>query len=483
MMYLGRFVMILILLIASGSFVFSQLKLSDTLITIPLQSPTIKKDSTQPFRIRKIYIIGNRKTKEAFIIREIPFKPGEHYLLPDLVKKFEDARRQLLNTALFLEVVVALKAFDEYDVDVLVELKERWYLFPIPFFKFVDRNFNQWLVEQNAKLDRVNYGLKILYHNTTGNNDKLNIWIMNGYTKQVTISYDRLYIDKKMKWGLNTGVALGKNREINYSTFNNKQQFFKDTNNYVRSFFRANAELTYRRAIRTRHRFGFSYTSENVTDTIISLNPTYFKNGRDKIVFPELYYILSYADADYLPFPLKGYLAEVSLTKRGFNSVMDLWQLNVKSFASWQVANKTFFGLKASGTVKLPFKQPYYNQRLLGYNEFYMQGYEYFVVDGVAGGYLKTSITREILNFNIHAKKKNKEDLFRIPFRVYAKAYGNAGYMHHPSPGANNLNNRMLYSGGIGLDIITHYDFTLKLEWSFNQLGQNDLYLHRKSYY
>lgn len=483
MMYLGRFVMILLLLFASGSFVFSQLQLSETLVTNTQQSPVIKEDSTQPFRIRKIYINGNRKTKEAFIIREIPFRPDEHYMLSALVKKLGDARRQLLNTALFLEVVVALKEFDGQDADILVELKERWYLFPIPFFKFVDRNFNQWLVEQHAKLDRVNYGIKILSNNTTGNKDKLNIWLMNGYTKQVSISYDRLYIDKKMKWGLNTGVALGKNREINYSTFNNKQQFFKDTNNYVRSFFRANAELTYRRAIKTRHRFGVSYTSENVTDTILSLNPVYFKNGRDKIVFPELYYILGYADVDYLPFPLKGYLAEVSLTKRGFNSAMDLWQLNVKSFASWQVANKTFFGLKASGTVKLPFKQPYYNQRLLGYNEFYMQGYEYFVVDGVAGGYLKTSITREILNFNIHAKKKNKEDLFRIPFRVYAKVYGNAGYMHHPSPGANNLNNRMLYSGGIGLDIITHYDFTLKIEWSFNQLGQNDLYLHRKSYY
>ena len=482
-MYLERFVMMLLLLFASASFVISQPQLSDTFKTVTKESLLIEKDSTQPFRIRKIHIEGNRKTKEAFIIREIPFKQNEHYLLSDLVKKFEDARRQLLNTALFHEVIVALKGVEEYDIDILIELKERWYLFPIPFFKFVDRNFNQWLVEQNAKLDRVNYGIKILYNNTTGNNDKLNIWIMNGYTKQVSVSYDRLYIDKKMKWGLNTSLAMGKNREINYGTLFNKQQFFKDTNNYVRSFFRANAELTYRRAIRTRHRFGISFTSENVTDTIISLNPAYFKNGRDKIVFPELYYTLSYADVDYIPFPLKGYLAEISIGKRGFNSAMDLWGLNVKSFAGFRVADKIYLGLKASGVLKVPFKQPYYNQRLLGYNDFFMQGYEYFVVDGVAGGYLKTSITREILNFNIHAKKKNKDDLFRIPFRVYAKLYGNAGYMYHPSPGVNSLNNRMLYSAGFGLDIITQYDFILKLEWSFNQMGQNDIYFHRKSYY
>ncbi|HLF46518.1 MAG TPA: hypothetical protein VI548_08840 [Chitinophagaceae bacterium] len=483
MIYLGRFVVISVLLFSSGTFAFSQFQLSEAPGKNTEKSPIIKEETIQTFRIRKIYIHGNRKTKEAFIAREIPFKSGEEYPLPVLVKKFEDAHRQLMNTTLFLEVSVVIKSIEEYNLDILVELKERWYLFPIPFFKFVDRNFNQWLIEQNAKLDRVNYGLKVLYNNTSGNNDKLNVWIMNGYTKQISVSYDRLYFDRKMKWGLNTAFVLGKNREINYNTLYNKQQFYKDTNNYVRSFFRANAELTYRRAIRTRHRFGIAYTSDNVTDTIISLNPSYFENGRHKIVFPELYYTMNYADVDYIPFPLKGYMAEISLSKKGFNSAMDIWQLHLKSFASWRIANKTFFGLKASGIVKLPFKQPYYNQRLLGYNDFFMQGYEYFVVDGVAGGYLKSSITREVLNFNIHAKRKNKEDLFRIPFRVYAKVYGNAGYMYHPSPGANSLNNKMLYSGGLGIDIITHYDFTLKLEWSFNQLGQNDIYLHKKTYF
>jgi hypothetical protein len=41
-----------------------------------------------------------------------------------------------------------------------------------------------------------------------------------------------------MKWGINTGMAIGRNREVNYNTINDKQVFFKDTNNFVRSFFR-----------------------------------------------------------------------------------------------------------------------------------------------------------------------------------------------------------------------------------------------------
>ena len=476
-------ILILLLAFTPCSFLFSQLSITGS-TDIATENSALKNGAeNKSFTVRNIFITGNRKTKKDFILREIPFKPGEGYPLSELVKKFEAARRQLMNTLLFNEVVVALKSFEEYNVDILIEVKERWYLFPIPYFKMIDRNINQWLVENNAKLNRINYGLKVLYNNTTGNNDKLNIWLMDGYTKQVSANYDRLYIDKNMKWGMNTGFSVGKNREVNYDTYNNKQLFFKDTNNYVRSFFRSYVEATYRRAIKTRHRFGISYVQEKVADTIVALNASYFKNGRDKIVFPELYYTMNYMDVDYNGYPLKGYTAEFSFAKRGFNKAMNLWELSMKASGSWEIANKLYFGTKISGELKFPFKQPFFNRRMFGYNDFFMQGYEYYVVDGVAGGYIKTSLTRELLNIYFKVKRKKQDESYRVPFRVYAKLYGNAGYMYNASPGVNSLSNKMLYSGGFGIDILTHYDFTLKLEWSFNQLGQNGLYLHKKSFY
>ena len=225
---------------------------------------TKENNQTAPFVIRNIFITGNKKTKASIILREIPFKPGDRFQLQELVSKFEDARKQLMNTTLFHEVTVALKSFEGYNVDILVDVKERWYIFPLPYFKMVDRNLNQWLVQHKASLDRVNYGVKLIYNNVTGYNDKLNIWLMSGYTQQVSMNYDRLYIDRKMKWGARVGVALGKNREVNYNTINNKEVFLKDTNNFIRSFFKTYLELTYRRAIKTRHRFGIGYTEERV---------------------------------------------------------------------------------------------------------------------------------------------------------------------------------------------------------------------------
>jgi outer membrane protein assembly factor BamA len=432
--------------------------------------------------IGTITFTGNKKTKAFIMLREIPFRTGEEYPIAVLVKKFEDARKQLMNTTLFNIVVVATNSFEGNKVNVLVTVKERWYLFPVPYLKPVDRNLNQWIVEQKASLSRVNYGAKVLYNNATGRNDKLRMLLISGYTRQASFSYDRLYIDKALKWGMKVGFGTGKNREINYNTTKDKQVFIKDENSFVRSFTGIYTELTYRRAIKTRHSFGLSYYMENVLDTIVALNPGYFKSGRNSTSFPTVSYNMTYYDLDYIPYPTKGYAAHASISKSGINNNVNVWELHARGSGTWPVASKLFFNLNVYGGIKLPFKQPYFNQRFLGYGDTFMQGYEYYVIDGVAGGYVKTTLTRELFNFNIRIPpmKKGKE-AERIPVRIFGKVYGNTGYVYAQEPGENLLSNKMLYSGGFGIDILTFYDVTFKLEWTFNQLGQNGIFVHRKS--
>lgn len=431
--------------------------------------------------IGNIIVTGNKKTRESIILREIPFKNEEKYTLAELVERLDIARRQLLNTALFTSVVVALKDTDGDRVFISVEVKERWYLYPTPYFKPVDRNLNQWLVEQKGSLKRVNYGGKLLYNNTTGNNDKLRVWLITGYTKQISASYDRLYIDRNMKWGVSFSFAYGKNREVNYNTIADKQVFLKDNNNYLRSFFNSYAELTYRPAIKTRHRFGLGYVTENVNDTILALNPDYFRRGKNRISFPMVYYTMEYRDLDYIPYPTKGYAAKISINKKGVNKTINVLGVTVRGLGNWHLSPKSFLSAEVYGGAKLPSKQPWFNQRFMGYGDTYMQGYEYYVIDGVAGGYLKAAVTRELWHFNVKLPAGKGRIREQIPFRIMGKVYGNTGYVHNPLPGDNLLSNKMLYSGGFGIDIITFYDITVKLEYSFNQIGQNGLFLHRNT--
>ncbi|HZF65143.1 MAG TPA: POTRA domain-containing protein [Chitinophagaceae bacterium] len=440
-------------------------------------------DSTQLFTVKQIIVEGNRQTKPATVLRELTFQEGGQYSLPELVRKFSEAKKQLMNTALFHEVVVSLKSLQGYDAYVEIGVRERWYIFPFPFVKTVDRSFGEWIKEQNMDWERVNYGVKITHNNFTGRNDKLSLNFMNGYTKQLSLSYRNLILDKDQQWTSSLGFATGKNRQLDYITTDNKRLFFKNDEQYVHSFTKGFAELSYRRAIKTKHTFGIGYTSEAVPDTILTINPQFSPHQQKTMNYPEFYYKMYHFNVDYIPYPTKGYAAEIGLYKRGINNQMNLWQLTTKASATWPLTNKYFLNIRTAGGIKVPFRQPYINQQFLGFNDMFMQGYEYFVVNGVAGGYTKVIFSRELVNTKIRLSSERIKKLNNIPIRVFGKIYGNSGYVYNPLPGENMLCNRMLYSGGVGLDIITFYDFIFRVEWSFNQLGQNDLYLHRKNYF
>ena len=131
--------------------------------------------------------------------------------------------------------------------------------------------------------------------------------------------------------------------------------------------------------------------------------------------------------------------------------------------------------------IKLPFSQPYIGKQFIGYDGRYLQGYEYYVIDGVAGSYAKATLSRPIFSTHIHIPSQRFKSLSSIPVKMYAKAFANTGYVYNTTAGENQLTNRFLYSGGIGLDIVTYNDFVIKIEWSFNRLGENGVYLHQRS--
>jgi hypothetical protein len=66
----------------------------------------------------------------------------------------------------------------------------------------------------------------------------------------------------------------------------------------------------------------------------------------------------------------------------------------------------------------------------------------------------------------------------KIPFRIYAKTFVDLGYAYIQPEFGSRLNNRLLFCGGLGVDIVTIYDLKLAIEFSFNQLGQKGLFLH-----
>jgi len=275
------------------------------------------------FLISSITVVGNKKTRSNIILREVPFTAGMSFSLSLLIDLFKQGEQQIMNTALFHSVRIYASKFEGNCLEITVEVVERWYLFPFPFFDLVDRNINQWLIDQKASLQRVNYGLKLLYNNTTGHNDKLRLWLINGYTRELSISYEKPYFDRKMQWGFRLAARTGKGREINYNTIEDKQVFLR-TPDFIRSFASVGGELTYRKKLFARHNFGIFYFREKVEDTVLRANPDYFRVRGSINQFPELYYQFTYAKMDYIPYPREGFGTRVRFSKLGitpsFNS-------------------------------------------------------------------------------------------------------------------------------------------------------------------
>ncbi len=431
----------------------------------------------RPFKLGKIYIEGNKRTKPYIIARELPFKEGDSISLPELVDGFEIAHQQLMNTRLFNEAVVALKAFRGHTVDVSIQVKERWYIFPLPYLKPIDRNLSQW-AQQGYGTDRLNYGFKFTHYNFTGRNDKLRLWLITGYTKQFQFQYEQPYADKSLKHGYKVGFTYASSKEVNYNTLQNKQSFTDSIAAFKR--WNLNLEYLYRPALRTFHSVRLSYNNLEVDSQVLILNPKFFRDGNTRLAYPELSYTISHFHVDYIPYPLTGWMGEASITKRGISKETNMWQLGAKYIQSWQIGKKSYYHLQANGIFRYPFDQPFYNSQLFGYGDLYLRGLENYVIDGVAALLVRQTMRRKLLKFSIPTFLQSRSH-DEIPITIYAKTYADMGYGMNRVFTDNSLSNRMLYTAGFGLDLVTFYDFILRFEYSFNQLGQKGLFLHFKN--
>lgn len=452
-----------------------------TTIDNPVTDSTLKsikeeKNNPNSFVVGEIIIQGNKRTKPYIIKRELPFKTGDSIYLPELVKGFEIGRTQLMNTTLFNDVVIAVSSFRGYIVDISITVKERWYIFPIPHVKPVDRNLSEW-AKQGYGIDRLNYGFKFTYYNFSGRKDKLKMWLITGYTKQIEFQYDRPYADKSLKHGYKVGFYYSFNKEINYNTVANQQRFTDSLSGSKKWY--GNVEYTYRPGLRTFHSTRLGFIHLEVDSQVLSLNPKYFNSSKNKVAYPELTYTLNYYNVDYIPFPLTGWMGEVSLLKRGVTGNMNMWHISGKMTKGWELAKKTYFSWQGFGVLRVPFDQPFVSQRLFGYGDLYLRGLEKYVIDGVAALMLKHTFRHELFRFSIPTYLPSKSH-DRIPFRIYYRLFSDVGYGYNKNLPGNSLTNRMLYTAGIGADVVTFYDFILRFDYSFNQLGQKGLFLHIK---
>ncbi len=423
-------------------------------------------------------VTGNKKTKRFVILREMQIKEGDSVLVNNLTAELEKSKVFIYNTTLFSEVEIYPLILNPNEMDIVISVKEKWYFLPIPHLELADRSFNEWVKTHHADFDRISYGIRFTHQNFSGRRDELAVVLVNGFKRNISLDYSLPYLNSALTKGLKLGGGISQTKEIPYTSgTDNKLKYFEN-GGYEKSERNIAAAITFRKGLKIKGTFSLDVRHVDVTDTIIStLNPKYFNSTSKAQNFIDIEYALKYDNVDNVLYPLKGNNFSLSIKKRGLE-----WSGGINRFSiepGFQTyfthKNNWFSSIRLSAEIKLPFDQPYYNLQALGYRQNYMRGYEYYVIDGVAFGLAKFDLKKKISSFTFPSPILKRVSN-QIPFTIYAKTFTDMGYVYNKE--SSLLGNRFLYSGGIGIDILTLFDLKISFEYSLNQLGQKGLFLH-----
>ena len=436
-----------------------------------------------------IQVKGNKHTKKSIILREILFQKGDAVTLDELPILMEKSKKQLINLAIFNTVGINLSSLDlsEKKATITIEVAEAWYIFPIPIFEWIDRNFNVWWVEQKRSLKRVNYGMEFTYLNLTGRKDPLKLKIKAGYSPQVVLKYTRPYINSSKTIGMDYQIAFEKRKEVNYATVDNRLVFLTTSESFLYKKFSTELAFTYRPKFKIKHRLALGYNYRKI-DPIIQqeYNPYFFSTDKDEERSFSASYYFTYENRDIIAYPIKGSFFDFKIVKAGLGIINGRnWMTVAAGYKFYRpISNRWSTGFESQAKYALIRNRlPYKDGRGLGFSGRVLHGFEYYVIDGLDMALLKTFVRYKILDKTVNLKKTMPiKSLRLIPIKSFLKFNNDLGVANNPFENAQNtLNRKLLWGGGIGLDIVLYYDFVFRIEYSINHLGDTGLFLHFNS--
>jgi outer membrane protein assembly factor BamA len=434
-----------------------------------------------------VEFVGNKKTRAAYMLREMNFRPGDSILLSELMPALKTNERLLLNMGLFSAVSLNVVRWEGRHITLQGKVNEIWYIIPWPSVELADRNFNVWWVEMGRKLNRINVAVFLDWANFSGRNDPVSITAQTGYTRKLELDYRLPLVRPDKPIGFSINALYSDNKEVAFECRDNKLLFFQNLETSERLFrrFRVGGSVMYRRGIFARHELGAHYLDLQVGDTVARMNPDFFLDGKTNQRTLNLKYRFSYDRRDVRPYPTKGYYLRGGMEKVGvppFDDA-DQWFVSGAVGAYWPLHKRWHVSLWAQGRKALLYgpRQPFYNQVALGYFNDYVRGYQYYVVNGQDFALLQTDLHFKLLDVTMQVPRFPLKRLRQIPLRLYCRWHGDLGYVWDRYYGAGNpLSNRLLGGTGLSFDAVLMYNAVFQADYTINFLGEKGLYLRLK---
>jgi outer membrane protein assembly factor BamA len=443
----------------------------------------------QTVTVKSITVHGLKRTRELIVHRELTFAVGDTLPQMELGTILERNQNNLLNLGLFNEAVVNISEWDTetHLVDILVTVKEAWYIYPVPIIELADRNFNVWWTKYNHELDRLNLGGKLEMLNFTGRNDKFKIKAQFGYTPKQEIEYRFPYFNRKQSIGLTVSGLHSINKEISYATINNEEQFVQIDERKLLERWQAKVGTFFRPNIFLRYELTATYDATKVDETIINeYNPRFFRKGINTHNTVITHLSGEFDNRDLKIYPTQGIKGRLYLEKAGFGKNDDENKFETGGSVEFNQAMGRRFQHRLTGIFQYALSRnrpSYLYYHGLGYASTYVRGYELYVVDG-----LDLVIGKYQFSYKMLEKKYKLGKLMPLPnykdmaLQVYLSLFLESGYVKDPYTGeANPLANQWLTGGGPGIDIVLYNTFLFQFNYSTNHLGEWGFFIHNKT--
>jgi len=405
-----------------------------------------------------------------------------------LATEVERSRQNVFNLALFNEVNIQSEIVSGL-VYLIVEVKERWFIFPIPQLDLEERN--TYDIFQNQNLHRLVYGLNLEWNNVTGRNERLNIYGQLGFSQRLYVDFVRPAIIPGPYIDLIVKARLIREPEILFGTQDAKAQWGETTGEPLRR--------TQSLRVALRKRFGdvrksltmeWGYARFQFADSIYAFNPTFVPTTDASIQYPSLVLTFANDQRDYKAFPLKGYKYQILFRQVGlgnwgdtrFTKIGASWAQHIPIRERWNIAYGTYSMFSLGDQI------PFFEKNYIGYRtgEFAtvsagLRGYEPFTIGGSFLHMSKAELKFALFPLQqIHLKYMPIKQFQSFPIGVYLSTFTDWGYIRDETFGNEDqlLKNQILRGYGLGLNIIGFYDNLLRIELSRNHLGQTGIYLH-----
>lgn len=441
--------------------------------------------------ITQINFEGNKKTKERVIRNELKISEGDILLKENLSQLIDDNENRLKSIGLFNTAEITANVEDNKAV-LNISLVENWYLYPSPIFELGDRSFNAWWQEQNRELDRINYGVRGRHYNLTGNKDPLLVVAQFGYTKKFEGEYSFPYVFKNKNIGFSSSIYFASNKEIPYKTVGNRPQFYMHEDERVMlKRFRTSFIVRMRPSVETHQSISLEFHRNTVDDFVLEeLNSDYFIHGKNSLQFFMLNYDLQYDKRTNYLMPYNGYRLRLNIKKEGLGILKEQNSLITQAIAEFYLpffnalsTNKNEFGFGSKIVAKTNLvrnQQAFANNTGLGWGGDLVSGYDLYVMDGMDHILFTNHIKKKVLDFDysldyvpyLPAQFKS------INLQVHLRFNFDFAYINEPIyTESNTLNNRWIYGFGPALDLIIYNSYLFSFEYSFNDIGEQGLFL------